>query len=207
MSKYYNIHIENPQPRLLLQAIDDIKSGAVAVVPTDCCYVMCCKIGDKDSEAKIADIRGYKDEHTNRLALLLADISQASYYAEIDNWSFKIMKKAIPGPYTFILPANHALPKRLHLKRKTVGIRIPQNKILLDLLKLYNEPLYSSTLWLPGDEFPYFEPDLIREKFDNTVDLIIDGGEGVPEMSSVVSLIDGKVEIIREGRGDCSIFD
>ncbi len=207
MSEHYNIHIENPQPRLLLQVIDKIKAGAVAVVPTDCCYVMACKIGDKDSEAKIADIRGYKDDHINRLALLLGDISQASNYAEINNWAFKILKKATPGPYTFILPANSALPKRLHLKRKTVGIRIPENKILLDLLKLYNEPLYSSTLWLPEDEYPYFEPDLIKEKFDNIVDVIIDGGEGVPEMSTVVSLLDNKIDIIRKGKGDCSIFD
>lgn len=210
MSKYYNIHIENPQPRLLAQAIEDIKSGAIIAMPTDCCYVLCCKIGDKEAEEKIADIRGYNLSDQHRLALLIANISQASNYAKIDDWAFKIIKKAVPGAYTFILPANQNLPKRLHQKRKTIGIRIPNNKILLDLLNLYNEPLYSSTLWLPDDDFPYFEPELINDNLGNLIDVIVDGGAGVAQMSSIVSLLnnklDNKVEIIRIGKGDITIF-
>jgi len=206
MSKYYTIHPDNPQKRLLQDAINIIKSGGVVAVPTDCCYVMCCMIGNKDAENKIAKIREHSDDH--RLALLIHDISEASQYAKIDNWAYKIIKKAAPGAYTFILPANKNLPKRLHLKRKTIGIRIPDNQILLDLLRLYDEPLYSSTICLPGEgnDFPLFEPQEIQEKLGKTLDLIIDGGEGVPSTSTIVSLLDGKLDIIREGVGDINIF-
>ncbi len=205
MTKHYIIHPDNPQQRLINQVVEDLKSGAVVVVPTDCCYALCCPIGDQIAQKKIAKIRGYADDHM--LALLLPDISQASLYARIEDMAFKLLKKATPGPYTFILPANITLPKRLHLKRKTIGIRIPNNNILLDVLRTYGEPLYSSTLWLPGDEFPHFEPEVIKEQFHNIFDVIIDGGLGSPEMSTVVSLLDKKVEIIRHGKGDAGILE
>lgn len=204
MSKYFTIHPEDPQIRLLNQAIEILRSGGVVALPTDCCYVICCQIGDKAAESKIANIREFQDDH--RLALLMANLSMASNYAKIDNKAFKILKLATPGPYTFLLPASKDIPKRLQSKRKTVGIRIPNNKIVLDLLELYNQPLYSSTLWLPDEDFPLFDPEVINDKLGNVLDLIIDGGYGNPEMTSIVSLLDNSVEIIREGSGDISIF-
>lgn len=204
MSKYFNIHQDNPQPRILQQVIEIIRSGGVIALPTDCCYVICCQIGDKSAESKIANIREHKDDH--RLALLMADLSMASNYAKIDNRCYKIMRGAIPGPYTFILSAKKDLPKRLYSKRKTIGIRIPNNKIILSLLELYDMPLYSSTLWLPEDDFPLFDPELIREKLGNILDLIVDGGHGTAEMTSIISLLGEEVEVIRQGSGDISIF-
>lgn len=205
MSEYYTIHPQNPQERLLQQAIDIVKSGGVIAVPTDCCYVICCQIGDKTAEGKIANIREHKDDH--RLALLMADLSMASNYAQIDNKAYKIMRGATPGAYTFILPAKKDLPKRLHLKRKTIGIRIPDNKILLNLLELYELPLYSSTLWLPHDDFPLFEPEVIQERLSKTLDLIIDGGSASATMTSIISLENNsQPEVLREGAGDISIF-
>lgn len=204
MSKYFTIHPNDPQPRLLHQAIDIISSGGIVAIPTDCCYVICCRIDDKAAENKIANIREHKDNH--RLALLMSDLSMASIYAKIDNRAFKLIKSVTPGPYTFILPAKKDLPKRLQSKRKTIGIRIPNNKILLNLLELYNLPLYSSTLWLPDDDFPLFDPEQIKEKLNNTLDLIIDGGYGNSEMTSIISLLDDSIEVIREGSGDVSIF-
>lgn len=204
MTKYLTVHPLNPQARLLEQAIEIIKSGGVIAVPTDCCYVICCQIGDKHAESKIADIRQHKDDH--RLALVMANLSTASNYAQIDNMAFRTMKMATPGAYTFILPAKKDLPKRLHQKRNTIGIRIPDNKILLDLLELYNLPLYSSTLWLPQDDFPLFDPEEISDKLKNTLDLVIDGGVGTSDMTTIVSLLDNNLEILREGKGDISIF-
>lgn len=204
MTKYLTVHPLNPQARLLERAIEIIKSGGVIAVPTDCCYVICCQIGDKHAESKIADIRQHKDDH--RLALVMANLSTASNYAQIDNMAFRTMKMATPGAYTFILPAKKDLPKRLHQKRNTIGIRIPDNKILLDLLELYNLPLYSSTLWLPQDDFPLFDPEEISDKLKNTLDLVIDGGVGTSDMTTIVSLLDNNLEILREGKGDISIF-
>lgn len=203
MSKYYIIHPDNPQERLLLQVIDVIKSGGIIAMPTDCCYVICCQIGDKEAENKIADIREHNDNH--RLALLVSDLSMASNYAKIDNQVFRLMRKVTPGAYTFILPANKDLPKRLLEKRKNIGIRIPNNKIMLNLLELYGGPLYSSTLWLPGDDFPLFDPDVIKQKMSNTLDCIVDGGYGSNDMTTIVSLADSNnLEIIRQGKGDIS---
>lgn len=204
MAKLISVHPDNPQARLLEQIIDIIKSGGVVALPTDCCYVICCQIGDKSAEGKIANIREHADSH--RLALLMADLAMASIYAKIDNRAYKIMRAATPGAYTFILPAKNDIPKRLHAKRKTIGIRIPNNKIILNLLELYNLPLYSSTLWLPGNDFPLFEVDNIRDKVNNSIDLIVDGGDGNPEMTTIVSLETEHPEVIREGKGDISIF-
>ncbi len=203
MSKHYIIHPDNPQERLLLQVIDVIKSGGVVALPTDCCYVICCRIGDKEAENKISDIREHSDNH--RLALLVSDVSMASNYAKIDNKAFRLIRKSVPGAYTFILPANKDLPKRLLDKRKNIGIRIPDNKILLKLLELYGQPLYSSTLWLPNEDFPLFDPDEIQQKMSNTLDCIVDGGYGSNNMTTIVSLVDSNnMQVIREGKGDSS---
>lgn len=204
MSKYFIIHPDNPQPRFLAQAIEIIKSGGIVALPTDCCYVICCQIGDKQAEDKISNIREHKDNH--RLALLMSDLSMASTYAGIDNRSFKIMRSAVPGPYTFILPSKKDLPKRLQNKRKTIGIRIPKNKIVLNLLELYTLPLYSSTLWLPTEDFPLADPEEINHKLGNILDLIVDGGLCNTQMTSIISLLDNNTEVIREGSGDLSIF-
>lgn len=205
MSKYFSIHPSNPQDRLLRQVIDILKSGGLVAVPTDCCYVICCQIGDKEAEQKIAAIKEYKDVH--RLAILLPNLSMASQYAKIDNHAFRVMRSATPGAYTFILPAKKDIPKRLLEKRKNIGIRIPNNKILLSLLELYDLPLYSSTLWLPGDDFPLFEPHEIMDKLGHSLDAIVDGGEGIPSVTTIVSLVEsGNIEIIREGSGDTAIL-
>lgn len=202
---HYTIHPDNPQERLLSKVAADLNKGAIAIVPTDCSYVICCQIGNKEAEGKIAAIKEYEDKH--RLALLVSDLSMASQFAKIDNYAYKVMKSATPGPYTFILPATKDIPKRLLTKRKNVGIRIPNNNILLELLKIHDEPLYSSTLWLPDDDFPLFEPDQIAEQMSGQVDIFVDGGFGRPEVTTIISLVEsGTLEVIREGAGEIDIF-
>lgn len=200
MTEYYSIHKDNPQQRLLKLVKDGLINDSIVVIPTDTSYIICSKIGDKAVEKKLINIKQNEDNH--RLAILVKDLSMASNYAKISNWAYKLMRKYTPGPFTFILPASKEVPKRLLNKRNTIGIRIPDNNILLNLLDLYNEPLYSTTLWLENAEFPVFDVSQIPDNIAKLFDIIVDGGECVPVTSTVVSLLDDNLEILRPGLGE-----
>lgn len=205
MSQFFQIHPDNPQPRLISQAVAIIRAGGVVVYPTDSCYALGCHIGDKTAMERIRRIRQMDKQHN--FTLVCRDLSELSTYAKVDNASFRFMKNSTPGPYTFILKATHEVPRRLqHPKRKTIGLRVPNHNIVLELLEQLGEPIMSSTLHLPNREEPETEPDEIRHLLEKKVDLIIDGGSCGFQPTTVVDLIDNIPVILREGKGDVSIL-
>lgn len=206
MSQFFAIHPVTPQPRLVKRAVEILHGGGVIVYPTDSCYALGCRIGDKAAVERIARIRQTDKEHN--FTLVCRDLSEIANYARVDNWAFRLLKAHTPGPYTFILPATGEVPKRLqNPKRKTIGIRVPEHPIAHALLTELGEPIMSSTLILPGEDLPMTEPDEIREALEHHVDLVIDGGNCGIEPTTVVVIEAGKVSISRQGRGDPSVFD
>ncbi|GAC14689.1 L-threonylcarbamoyladenylate synthase [Aliiglaciecola lipolytica] len=205
MSQYFYVHPENPQQRLLRQACEIIRAGGVIVYPTDSGYAIGCQMEDKSALEKICRIRQIGKEHN--FTLMCRDMSELSNYARVDNTAFRLIKNNTPGPYTFILKATKEVPKRLqNPKRKTIGIRVPDNIIALQLLEELNEPLMSTTLILPGETQAEFDPDEIRDKLEHQVDLIINGGYLGEQPTSVIDMSEGGIDIIREGSGDTSVF-
>lgn len=203
MSQYFAIHPENPQPRLIAQAVDIVRNGGVIVYPTDSCYALGCHLGDKAAMERITRIRQVNKQHN--YTLVCRDLSEIASYAKVENQAYRLLKSLTPGPYTFVLKATREVPRRLqHPKRKTIGIRIPDNPTAQALLAALNEPLLSSTLILPGEEMPLTDPQDIRETLEHQVDLIIDGGNCGLEPTTVVDLLSGSPEIIRQGRGAVS---
>lgn len=207
MSQYFEIHPDNPQRRLIGQAVSIIRKGGVVVYPTDSCYALGCHVGDKQAMERIARIRQTDAKHD--FTLVCRDLSDIATYAHVDNSTFRTLKTLTPGPYTFLLKATNEVPRRLqNPKRKTIGIRIPDNQICQDLLEELNEPLMSSTLIMPDNELPETDPEDIRELLEKHVDLIIDGGNCGFEPTTVLSLMDnGEMEMVRQGRGDASFLD
>lgn len=194
------IHPENPQPRLIRQVVDQLQEGAVIALPTDACYALACLPGDKAGADRVRRIRGVDETH--HLTLLCRDLSELGEYAKVDNIAFRLMKGLIPGPYTFILPATREVPRRLqHPKRRTIGMRVPDSPIVAALLAELGSPLMSATLQLPGDEHPLSEPWEIEERLGRTVDLVIDGGAGTLEPSTVIDLTGETPEVVRQGLG------
>ena len=205
MSQFFQIHAENPQQRLVKQAVDIIREGGVAVYPTDSSYALGCHIGDKDAMERIARIRQTDAKHN--FTLVCRDLSQLGEYAKVDTSAFRLLKAHTPGPYTFILDATREVPRMLlHPKRRTIGLRVPGNPIAQALLAELGEPLMSVSLIMPGDAQPMSDPYEIRDRLDKLVDLIIDGGYGSIEASTVISLVGGEPEVIREGCGDPEPF-
>ncbi|HKJ75817.1 MAG TPA: L-threonylcarbamoyladenylate synthase [Gammaproteobacteria bacterium] len=205
MSQYFQIHPETPQPRLVRQAVDLLRQGAVIVYPTDTCYAIGCGIGDKQAIDRIRAIRRLDDRHN--FTLVCRDLSEIGTYARVDNTVYRLIKAFTPGPYTFLLPATREVPRRLqHPKRKTIGIRVPDNPVAQALLAELGEPLMSTTMQLPGDELPLGDPLEIRERLERQVDLVIDGGMGGLEPTTVVDLVSGAPEVLREGAGDPGPF-
>lgn len=206
MSQFFQIHPDNPQPRLIKQACDIIQRGGLVVYPTDSGYALGCYLGDKNAMERIRRIRQLDDDHN--FTLVCRDLSELSLYAKVNNSVFRLLKAHTPGPYTFILPATKEVPRRLqHAKRKTIGLRIPTNNIALALLETLNEPLMSSTLILPGDDMPMTEAEDIVDAIGKHVDLIIDGGACGATPTTVVEFIDDVPEIIRSGGGDTTPFE
>lgn len=206
MSQFFQIHPENPQARLIKQAADIVRGGGVIAYPTDSAYALGCHLGDKSALERIRSIRRLDDKHN--FTLMCRDLSELGNYARVDNSSFRLLKNLIPGPYTFILRATPEVPKRLHHpKRKSVGLRVPDNQICLDLLAELNEPLMSVSLILPGEELPMTDPYDIRDTLANHVDLVIDGGYCGMEATSVVDLVDDVPVVLRRGLGDVSQFE
>ena len=207
MSQYFEIHPDNPQKRLIAQTAAIIHEGGVIVYPTDSCYALGCHVGDKQAMERIARIRKVDAKHN--FTLVCRDLSDIATYARVDNTTFRTLKSLTPGPYTFLLKATNEVPRRLqNPKRKTIGIRIPDNRICQDLLEALGEPLMSSTLIMPDNELPETDPEEIRELIEKHVDLIIDGGNCGFEPTSVLSFTDsGEIEVTRRGRGDLAFLD
>ena len=200
MSQYFEIHPDNPQSRLIKQSVDIINKGGVIIYPTDSSYAIGCHLGDKKAMDRIRMIRQL--DKTHDFTLVCRDLSEISQYAVVDNLNYRLMKSLTPGPYTFILPATREVPKRLlNPKRKTIGIRVPDNAVCSALLEELDQPIMSSTLSLPNEEYPLNDPYQIRLKLESVVDLIIDGGYSGHEETTVVSLIDDKPVILRQGLG------
>jgi len=203
MTQVFEIHSENPQKRLIQSAASIVRDGGVVVYPTDSCYALGCHIGDKTALEKIQRIRGLDKNHN--LTLLCRDLSEIGIYAKVHNSSFRLMKSATPGPYTFLLVATRDVPKRLqHPKRKTIGVRVPDNQIILDLLEELGEPMLSTSLILPGNKDPMTDPEEIADRLCGQIDLVIDGGACGMDATTVVDLADGQVVVVREGMGDIS---
>jgi len=205
MSQYFNIHPENPQLRLIRQAVEIINKGGIVVYPTDSSYAVACHIDNKTGRDQIRHLRQLDDKH--HFTLMCRDLSEIAKYAVVDNINYRLLKNLTPGPYTFILKATGEVPRRLqNPKRKTIGVRVPDNIIVQTLLAELNEPLMSSTLMLPGDDMPMTDPYQIRLELERQVDLIIDGGYSGHEPTTVVDLMNEFPEIIRYGKGDTSFM-
>jgi tRNA threonylcarbamoyl adenosine modification protein (Sua5/YciO/YrdC/YwlC family) len=205
MSQFFQIHPDNPQARLVRQAVDIIRQGGVVVYPTDSAYALGCHIGDKQALDRIRRIRKLDDRHN--FTLVCRDLSEIATYSRVDNKVYRLLRACTPGPYTFILKATSEVPRRLlHPKRKTVGLRVPENAIASALLADLGEPLMSVTLIMPGDEYPLIDPYDIREVLEHEVDLVIDGGYCGMEATTVVDLADDTPLILRAGKGDIGPF-
>ncbi|MBI5007207.1 MAG: threonylcarbamoyl-AMP synthase [Nitrosomonadales bacterium] len=200
MSQFFSIHPENPQPRLIKQAAEMLRKGAVIVYPTDSGYALGCHLDDKDAVQRIRQIRGVDDKH--HMTLVCRDLSELAKYAKVDNAQFRLLKNNTPGSYTFILEATKEVPRRLqHPKRSTVGLRIPDHPVALALLQELNEPLLSSTLILPEAHEPLTDVDEIREHLERLVDLVIEGGTVGIEPTTVIDLTDAAPVLVRRGKG------
>ncbi|HRG51049.1 MAG TPA: L-threonylcarbamoyladenylate synthase, partial [Pseudomonadales bacterium] len=198
MSQFFQIHPENPQQRLAKRAAEMIRDGAVVVYPTDSAYALGCHLGDRKALDRIMALRAV-DKHHN-FTLMCRDLSELGTYAKVDNSMFRLLKANTPGAYTFVLPGTGEVPKRLlHEKRKSIGLRIPDNAIALAILQELGEPLLTSTLILAGETEPLNDPYDIRDRLEHQVDLIIDGGYCGLQPTTVVDLRDGAPVILREG--------
>lgn len=205
MSQFFQIHPDNPQQRLVKQAADIIRAGGVIVYPTDSGYALGCHLGDKKALERIRRIRQLDKDHN--FTLVCRDLSELGSYARVDNVAYRLIKNHTPGPYTFILRATAEVPKRLlHPKRRTIGLRVPDNAIALALLQELGEPIMSVTLILPGDDLPSIDPYEIRRELEHDVDLVIDGGYCGMEPTSVIDLSEDQLVILRQGLGDTSHF-
>lgn len=206
MTQFYQIHAENPQPRLISQAVACIRHGGLIVYPTDSGYALGCHIGDKKALDRIRGIR--KLEKAHNFTLVCRDLSELAIFARVNNASFRVLKNHTPGPYTFILRASPEVPNRLqHPKKKTIGIRVPENAIAMALLESLGEPLMSTSLIMPDEDQPLFDPEEIYEALKGRVDLVINGGHvpGIP--TTVVDMLEGFPVVTRIGAGDPDSFE
>lgn len=205
MSQFFQIHPETPQKRLINQAVGILRKGGVIVYPTDSAYAIGCQLDDKQAADRIKRIRRLDDRHN--FTLMCRDLSDIGTYAKVDNTQYRLLKTFTPGPYTFILDATSEVPKRLqHPKRRTIGIRVPENAIVQALLEELGEPLMSSTLILPGETDPMTDSEHIRDTLEHELDLIIDGGFCGPEATTVVNMCGPVPEVTRVGKGDPAPF-
>jgi len=206
MTQFYEIHPDNPQPRLITQAVACIRNGGLIVYPTDSGYALGCHIGDKKALDKIRKIR--KLDKAHNFTLVCRDLSELAIYARVDNTSFRVLKSHTPGPYTFILRASAEVPNRLqHAKKKTIGIRVPDTPIALALLESLGEPIMSTSLILPEQDMPLADPEDIYDQLKGRVDLVINGGFVNDEPTSVIDMMEGYPKIIRRGAGNLEEFE
>ena len=200
MAQFFEVHPDNPHPRLLKQAVALLAKGGVLAVPTDSSYALVCHLDDKAAADSLRRIRGVDDKH--HLTLLCRDLRELANYARVDNAQFRLIKGATPGPYTFILEASKEVPRRLsHPSRKTIGLRVPEHKTLQDLLALHGAPLLATTLIPPGETEALNDAHEIRERFEHHIAAVIDAGACALEPTTVVDLTSGTAELVRQGRG------
>jgi tRNA threonylcarbamoyl adenosine modification protein (Sua5/YciO/YrdC/YwlC family) len=205
MSQFFHIHPDNPQPRLVNQAVDYLNKGSVIVYPTDSGYALGCRLEEKNAMERICRIRQLDGNHN--FTLMCRDLSELSTYAQVDNSAFRILKNNTPGNYTFILKATKEVPRRLmNDKRKTIGLRVPSNPVALALLERLNEPMMSTSLMLPGNDFTESDPEEIQYSIGKLVDLIIDGGTLGQQPTTVIDLTSDAPVVVREGVGDTRPF-
>jgi tRNA threonylcarbamoyl adenosine modification protein (Sua5/YciO/YrdC/YwlC family) len=201
MAQYFEVHPDNPQVRLLRQAVSLLEKGGILAVPTDSSYALVCHLDDKAAADNLRRIRGVDDKH--HLTLLCRDLSELANYARVDNKQFRLIKSATPGPYTFILEASKEVPRRVsHPSRKTIGLRVPDHKVLQDLLALHNGPLLATTLIASGETEPLNDAHDIRDRYEHQIGAVIDAGACAQEPTTVVDLTGGDPVVIRQGRGD-----
>jgi tRNA threonylcarbamoyl adenosine modification protein (Sua5/YciO/YrdC/YwlC family) len=205
VARVVNIHPQSPQHRLLVQAAEFIRDGAIVALPTDSCYALGCRLGDKEALDRIRLIRQMDDRH--HLTLMVRDLSEIATYARVDNAQYRLLKATTPGSYTFILEGSKELPRRvLHPKRKTIGLRVPDHPVALALLEELNEPLLTTTLQLPGDEAPLTEGWEIQDRLDDQIEWILDAGHCGTEPTTIVDLTGSLPELVRRGRGALAPF-
>lgn len=200
MAQYFNIHPESPQKRLIDQAADIIRKGGLVIYPTDSCYAIACHLGEKEADERIRRIRRL-DKHHN-MTLLCRDLSEIAVYAKVSNSAYRLIKSLTPGPYTFLLRATKDVPRRLqHPKRKTIGLRVPENPIAQALLDSLGEPMMTTSLILPEHDIPMSELDEIEDSLSKRVDVIIDGGACGIEATTVIDLLEDEPVLVRQGKG------
>jgi len=205
MAQYFVVHPENPQQRLIYQAVEIFRSGGVVAYPTDSCYALGCLIGNKDAQDKIRAIRGVGEHH--HFTLVCRNLAELANYAQVDNSQFRLLKANTPGQYTFIIKATRELPRRLqHPKRSTVGLRVPKHAVTQALLEALNEPLLSMTMILPNESEPLNDAWAIRDALEHQLDLVIDAGACNAEPTTVIDLSGESPVLLRAGGGDLSPF-
>lgn len=203
MSQLFEVHPDNPQPRLLKQAAQILHDGGVAAIPTDSSYALVCHLDDKAAAESLRRIRGVDDKH--HLTLLCRDLSELARFARVDNRQYRLLKLGTPGPYTFILEATKEVPRRLsHPSRRTIGLRVPENAVLQELLALFGEPLLGTTLIPPGETEPLNDADEIRERFEKVLGAVVDAGACPMAPTTVLDLSGDEPALVRQGRGELS---
>lgn len=203
MSQFFQIHPDNPQARLVKQAAEILRQGGLAVIPTDCAYALACRIGDKKATERVQRLRQLGPKHN--FTLLCRDFSELATFAKVDNSQYRLLKAHTPGAFTFILEATREVPRLLmHPKKRSIGIRVPDNAIAMALLAEMGEPLMTSSLIMPGDEMPLSDPYEIRQMLENQLDLIVDGGYCGFEATTVIDMTDEVPVLVRQGVGDAS---
>jgi tRNA threonylcarbamoyl adenosine modification protein (Sua5/YciO/YrdC/YwlC family) len=201
VSQLFEVHPQNPQARLLKQAAQILQAGGVAAVPTDSSYALVCRLDDKTAAENMRRIRQVDDKH--HLTLLCRDLSELASYAKVDNRQYRLLRLGTPGPYTFILEATKEVPRRLsHPSRRTIGLRVPEHKVLQELLALFGQPLLATTLIPPGESEPMNDASEIRERFQKTVQAVVDAGACAMSPTTVIDLSGDEPVLIRQGRGD-----
>ncbi|HEY0879171.1 MAG TPA: L-threonylcarbamoyladenylate synthase [Zeimonas sp.] len=201
MTQRLEIHPANPQRRLLFRAAETLREGGIVAMPTDACYVLACRLGDREAVERLRAIRGLDARHL--LTLMCRDLSELSTYARVDNSQYRFLKEWTPGPYTFVLDATREVPRRLwHPSRKTIGLRVPDSPVAQGVLEVHGEPVLCSSLILPDEDDPLTEADEVVARLSGRVDLVIDGGAQGFEPTTVVDLTGDEPVVIRVGRGD-----
>jgi tRNA threonylcarbamoyl adenosine modification protein (Sua5/YciO/YrdC/YwlC family) len=201
MAQYFEVHPDNPQPRLLKQAVALLERGGIVAVPTDSSYALACHLDDKAAADKLRQIRGVDDKH--HLTLLCRDLSELANYARVDNKQYRMLKSGTPGAYTFILEATREVPRRLsHPQRKTIGLRVPEHRALQELLALHGAPLLATTLIPQGETEPLNDAHDIRDRFEHQIAAVLDAGACPSQPTTVIDMHEGEPVVVRQGRGD-----
>ena len=205
MSQYFEVHPDNPQPRLLKQAAQILHGGGIAAIPTDSSYALVCHLDDKAAAENLRRIRGVDDKH--HLTLLCRDLSELASYARVDNTQYRLLKLGTPGPFTFILEATKEVPRRVsHPSRRTVGLRVPDHRVTQELLSVFGQPLLATTLIAPGETEPMNDPGEIRDRFQKLIQAVVDAGACPGQPTTVVDLSDSAPVLVRQGRGNVGVL-